>query len=116
MLQPGHVAIDIGANIGMHSVIMANRVGPTGKVFCFEPDPHPYGRLGATWRSTASTSCQCHQAALSAKTETRKFFLHDDTIGNYANASLLQPTMSARTPPRSRSTSCRSTISSRANQ
>ena len=42
MLKPGQVAIDIGANIGMHSVIMANRVGPTGRVVCFEPDPHPY--------------------------------------------------------------------------
>jgi FkbM family methyltransferase len=87
MLRPGHVAIDIGANIGMHTVIMANRVGPTGKVFCFEPDPHPFGRLKRNLALNGLDFVQCHQAALSAKSEKRKFFLHDDTIGNYANAS-----------------------------
>lgn len=87
MLRPGHVAIDIGANIGMHTVIMANRVGPTGKVFCFEPDPHPFGRLKRNLALNGLDFVQAHQAALSAKSETRKFFLHDETIGNYANAS-----------------------------
>jgi FkbM family methyltransferase len=87
MLRPGHVAIDIGANIGMHTVVMANRCGPTGKVFCFEPDPHPFGRLKRNLALNGLDFVHAHQAALSAKTETRKFFLHDDTIGNYANAS-----------------------------
>lgn len=87
MLRPGHVAIDIGANIGMHSIIMANRVGPTGKVFCFEPDPHPFDRLKRNLALNGFGFVQVHQAALSAKSETRKLFLHDDTIGNYANAS-----------------------------
>lgn len=87
MLRPGHVAIDIGANIGMHSVIMGNRVGPTGRVFSFEPDPHPFGRLKRNLALNGLDFVECHQAALSAKSEKRKFFLHDDSIGNYANAS-----------------------------
>lgn len=88
MLRPGHVAFDIGANIGMHTIIMANCVGPTGKVHCFEPDPHPLGRLKRNLALNGLDFVECHQAALSAKSETRRFFLHDETIGNFANASL----------------------------
>ncbi len=88
LLQPGHVAFDIGANIGMHSVIMANRVGPTGRVISFEPDPHPYARLRANLSLNGLDFVETHQAALSSKAGTTTFYLHDDTIGNYANASL----------------------------
>ncbi len=88
MLRPGNVAFDIGANIGMHSVIMANRVGPTGRVVAFEPDPHPHARLRANLLLNGLDFVEAHLAALSAKTEKRRFFLHDETIGNFANASL----------------------------
>lgn len=37
MLTAGDTAIDIGANIGHHTVAMARAVGPTGRVFAFEP-------------------------------------------------------------------------------
>lgn len=87
MLRPGHVAFDIGANIGMHSVIMANRVGPSGKVVSFEPDPHPFARLKRNLALNGLDFVDCRQAALSARTEKRTFFLHDETIGNFANAS-----------------------------
>jgi FkbM family methyltransferase len=36
-LQPGDVALDIGANFGSHTLPMARLVGPGGKVFAFEP-------------------------------------------------------------------------------
>jgi FkbM family methyltransferase len=98
MLRPGQVAIDIGANVGMHSVIMANRVGKTGRVVVFEPDPHPMGRLrqnmalnGIDWVTTV-------EAAISARSEVRKFFLHDDSIGNFANASLVAANVGKDTP------------------
>jgi FkbM family methyltransferase len=39
-LKPGAVAVDAGANIGIHSLAMAAAVGPEGRVFCFEPLPH----------------------------------------------------------------------------
>jgi FkbM family methyltransferase len=36
-LKPGGVIIDVGANIGLYSIIGSKRVGSTGKVFAFEP-------------------------------------------------------------------------------
>jgi FkbM family methyltransferase len=36
-LRPGDVALDIGANFGSHTLPLAQLVGPSGKVFAFEP-------------------------------------------------------------------------------
>lgn len=38
-LEPGMTAIDIGANVGYYTVLMAKSVGPTGTIIAFEPDP-----------------------------------------------------------------------------
>ena len=39
-IQEGDVCIDIGANIGHHTIIMAHSAGPSGKVYAFEPIPY----------------------------------------------------------------------------
>ncbi len=39
------VILDIGANIGFYSKILASLTGPGGKVFCFEPDAVNYKYL-----------------------------------------------------------------------
>jgi FkbM family methyltransferase len=44
-LKPGDVFYDLGANIGLFTLIGARCVGPTGKVFSFEPDPEVSARL-----------------------------------------------------------------------
>src|SRR5438067_1635253 len=36
-LKPGDIALDIGANIGFFSILMAERVGPEGHIYAFEP-------------------------------------------------------------------------------
>jgi FkbM family methyltransferase len=38
-VQPGQVAVDLGANIGYYTLLLAKLVGPHGKVFAFEPVP-----------------------------------------------------------------------------
>jgi FkbM family methyltransferase len=37
LLKPGMTFIDVGANIGLFSVVAAHCVGPNGRVFAFEP-------------------------------------------------------------------------------
>jgi FkbM family methyltransferase len=39
LLQPGDVFIDVGANIGYHSLLAARLVGARGRVFSIEPAP-----------------------------------------------------------------------------
>jgi len=45
ILKPGSVALDIGANIGAHTLRMARIVGRAGKVIAFEPTDYAYGKL-----------------------------------------------------------------------
>jgi FkbM family methyltransferase len=38
LLQPGDVAVDVGANRGWYTLLCSHRVGPAGRVLAFEPD------------------------------------------------------------------------------
>ncbi len=44
-LKPGGVVLDIGANAGNYSLLFGRCVGPTGKVFAFEPAPEAFAGL-----------------------------------------------------------------------
>lgn len=44
-LRPGDVAIDVGANVGWHTLLMASLVGAAGRVHAFEPNETTRTRL-----------------------------------------------------------------------
>lgn len=44
-LKPGDIALDVGANIGVHTLRMAQSTGYTGKVIACEPLPHLQQKL-----------------------------------------------------------------------
>jgi FkbM family methyltransferase len=44
-LRPGMIFYDLGANIGLFSMLAARIVGPSGRVFSFEPDRETAARL-----------------------------------------------------------------------
>jgi FkbM family methyltransferase len=41
VIKPGMVALDIGANAGVYSLALARCVGPSGKVYAYEPASEP---------------------------------------------------------------------------
>lgn len=45
VLAPGMVVLDIGAHIGLYSLLAAQQVGPEGRVYAFEPDPRTFPYL-----------------------------------------------------------------------
>ncbi len=45
VLPNGGVAVDVGANVGWHTLLMANQVGELGRVFAVEPNPSVRRRL-----------------------------------------------------------------------
>jgi FkbM family methyltransferase len=66
-LRPGDVALDIGANIGTHTLAMARLVGPQGFVFAFEPQRLVFQTLCANMALNALTNVHCVNAAVGEK-------------------------------------------------
>jgi FkbM family methyltransferase len=52
-LEPGMRALDLGANIGYYTVMMARLVGPGGRVYAVEPFPANFDLLGRNVRRNA---------------------------------------------------------------
>jgi FkbM family methyltransferase len=67
-LHAGQTAIDIGANIGLMTLLMANRVGPTGSVHAFEPGPVSFGLLQANVGFNRLSQVRVHNAAVAETT------------------------------------------------
>lgn len=65
-LQPGMVALDIGANIGIYTQVMARIVGPTGRVHAVEPQRGPRMRIEEGLRMNGLANVTIWPVALSA--------------------------------------------------
>lgn len=55
-LRPGQVVLDVGANIGTHTVFFSRCVGDTGRVLSFEPQPVIFHTLCANVALNALTN------------------------------------------------------------
>jgi FkbM family methyltransferase len=56
LLILGDIAFDIGANLGIHTVLLAQLVGPDGRVFAFEPNPEMLLTLALTIEALTNTN------------------------------------------------------------
>jgi FkbM family methyltransferase len=65
ILRPGMTAIDIGANLGIFSLAMAKLVGPTGRVFAYEPASEPRTLLEQSRTLNGVENLEIISAALS---------------------------------------------------
>ena len=67
LCRPGHIVLDVGANIGAHTMKLAKIVGPTGAVFAFEPQRLVFQNLCANVALNSLVNVECHWAALGAE-------------------------------------------------
>jgi FkbM family methyltransferase len=67
VVKEGDTVIDIGANIGYFTVLLARLVGPKGKVYAFEPDPRNCHLLQRTVERNGWTHVIVEQKAVSNK-------------------------------------------------
>ncbi|MGB8363836.1 MAG: FkbM family methyltransferase [Rhizomicrobium sp.] len=63
LLRPGDVVVDVGANIGTHTVAMARLVGPSGTVVAFEPQTVIHQLLSANVALNSLTNVHALHAA-----------------------------------------------------
>lgn len=64
-LRPNDVFVDIGANVGLYTILAAGLVSPGGRVISFEPCHRTYSRLVENIRRNGYRHVSCVNAALS---------------------------------------------------
>jgi len=66
-LREGMTFVDVGANVGLHTLQGARRVGPAGDVVALEPNPHLFRLLRKSIRiNDMEDICNCVNIALSS--------------------------------------------------
>jgi FkbM family methyltransferase len=82
LLRPGDTFLDIGANVGVYSVLASTLVGPEGRVIAFEPDPTNASRLRHNFSLNGLDSDDIHQCALGETIGTCRFSTGNDAVGS----------------------------------
>jgi FkbM family methyltransferase len=92
-LRPSDVFVDVGANLGLFTVLAARRVGPGGRVLAFEPSPRAFRRLQENVALNGFTNVACHRVALSDRGGQATLTVSAD--GHEAWSSLARPAKGA---------------------
>ena len=88
LLRPGDIFFDIGANVGVYTLLAASKVGSTGKVYSFEPVGANYNRLRHNISLNEFTNVITNKIAVSDVHEILKLFTSDKT--NTGSASIAE--------------------------
>lgn len=90
-LRPGGTAIDVGANVGVHTVVMARTVGAGGRVIACEPSPAFHEELTANVELNHLSNVTIHQVAVAAKPGPVTLYVPTDS--RHAAGASLNPGM-----------------------
>ena len=77
-IKAGNIVVDVGANIGLHTLNMARIVGNTGQVFAFEPDPSNFKILGKNVKVNNYKNIILEQKAVGDKHGRATLYQSDD--------------------------------------
>jgi FkbM family methyltransferase len=91
LLDPGETGIDVGANVGYMTSIMAAKVGPRGSVVAFEPHPAVFRTLRdniESWRKLGVVRVEAHRVALNDRSGAGALHVPEAFASNSGLASL----------------------------
>lgn len=92
-VRPGQFVVEVGANIGAHTVSLAQLVGPQGFVVAFEPQQIAFQTLCANVALNSITNVSCLQVVVGAQPGSMKVPMINPlkeenygglTLGNYS--------------------------------
>ena len=86
LLVPGHCVVDVGANIGLHTIVAAHRVGPDGIVLALEPQRRIHERLLSNLALNGFGNVVVRRVA--ASTREGELVLHQPSAANDGQATL----------------------------
>ncbi len=85
----GGFVIEVGANVGTHTVPFAKAVGPAGQVIAIEPQPFLHQNLCANIALNSLTNVLTYQCGCGAASEQMTIPIIDYTVeGNFGGVSL----------------------------
>ena len=79
-IKEGDIVIDVGANIGYYTLIFAQLVGSSGKVFAFEPEPKNFEILKKNIEINNYQNIVAEQKIVSDKSGIVKLFIAEHGI------------------------------------
>lgn len=90
LVNSGDVCIDVGANIGSYTFLLASKVGHQGKVIAFEPQPNLYKMLldSISLNQFNDFVFADRRAVYSKSDETLKFYISEN-LNNSGTSSLV---------------------------
>lgn len=99
-VSAGDVVLDVGANIGMHTLALARLVGPRGFLFSFEPQRLAFQTLCANVALNSLDNVHCVNAAVAESRARLSVSDPDPNVpGNFGGISLDQLTRSRSAAP-----------------
>jgi FkbM family methyltransferase len=81
LVMPGDTAVDIGANIGLVTMLLSRLVGDAGNVFAFEPNPPSFKALSAAVARNRATNVELQRCALGSQSEERDLSIPTENAG-----------------------------------
>ena len=82
-VKEGNVVLDIGANIGYFTLLLAKLVGTKGRVFAFEPEPNNFSLLKKNVEEDGYTNVILENKGVSYENKTTKLYLSKGNIGQH---------------------------------
>ena len=98
-LRPGDVFYDLGANIGLFSLLAARCVGDSGKVFSFEPDPINADRIRRNASRNSFSQITVVESGVWSSTGTLDFSMADRASPDRGVGSFFPPNTGVASTP-----------------
>jgi FkbM family methyltransferase len=89
LVRPGDRCVDVGANIGVHTVRLARLVGADGEVIAIEPDPDVVARTSRNIALNGLANVRVISAAASDRVGQMRLYRPNPWDTNRARASLI---------------------------
>ncbi len=83
VVKPGMVAADVGANLGLHTLTLAQLVGSTGRVHAVEPEPRNFRALQRALEASGHDYVRLHRAAAGAEPGKGKLYVSQSNRGDH---------------------------------
>lgn len=82
-VKKGDVVVDVGANIGYYTILLADKVGKKGKVYAFEPDSTNFEILEKNIKANGLKNVVAVKAAVGSRDGKLKLYKSSENFGDH---------------------------------